>query len=336
MSVKPDIRILVSRTDAIGDVMLTLPLCGLLKEHLPKCKIIFLGRSYTAPVLRRCSDIDIVMNYDEWTDNSKAIAELKSLHVDAVIHVFPNKRVAQLACNAGIPLRIGTSRRWYHWFYCNKRVFVKRKNSPFHEAQLNIKLLQALGISNIPPIEELHHRIHFSTQAKIPAPLQGLIRADKKIILLHPKSAGSAREWPPESYSALINLLDVNRYQIIICGTQKEKELIKDWLATLPHHVVDAMGKMNLDEYIELIASAHALIAASTGPLHIAAACGIKAIGIYPPIKPMHPARWQPIGKQAVYLSSGNTSCMRCKDNPRACLCMNEVKAMQVLQKINM
>jgi hypothetical protein len=35
---------LVSRTDAIGDVVLTLPLCGWIKEACPGARVIFLGR----------------------------------------------------------------------------------------------------------------------------------------------------------------------------------------------------------------------------------------------------------------------------------------------------
>ena len=45
--------IIVSRTDSIGDVMLTLPMMGMLRGHYPKARLVFLGRTYTEPVLRR-------------------------------------------------------------------------------------------------------------------------------------------------------------------------------------------------------------------------------------------------------------------------------------------
>ena len=35
-------KIIISRTDAIGDVILTLPICGILKMYYPDCKIVFL------------------------------------------------------------------------------------------------------------------------------------------------------------------------------------------------------------------------------------------------------------------------------------------------------
>lgn len=129
-------------------------------------------------------------------------------------------------------------------------------------------------------------------------------------------------------------MLSPERYQIIICGTSKEKELTQDKLRTLPAYIVAAMGKMTIDENIELIASAKALIAASIGPLHIAASCGIKFIGIYLPIKPMHPARWQPLGKKAAYLSSIKNNCDACRNNLHICTYMNDVIAQQVFQLI--
>ena len=42
--------ILVSRIDRIGDVVLTLPLCGLLKERLG-ARVVFLARRYTRDVV---------------------------------------------------------------------------------------------------------------------------------------------------------------------------------------------------------------------------------------------------------------------------------------------
>ena len=38
--------ILISRADSIGDVVLTLPMAGVLKQILPGVKIIFLGKNY--------------------------------------------------------------------------------------------------------------------------------------------------------------------------------------------------------------------------------------------------------------------------------------------------
>ena len=62
-------RILISRTDSIGDVVLTLPLCVWLKKQFPNVYIIFLGRTYTEPVISCLPEVD------EIVDLSKDIKE---------------------------------------------------------------------------------------------------------------------------------------------------------------------------------------------------------------------------------------------------------------------
>ena len=53
---------LVSRTDAIGDVVLTLPVCGQLKALFPGCRVVLIGRTYTAAVAAACPWIDDFLN----------------------------------------------------------------------------------------------------------------------------------------------------------------------------------------------------------------------------------------------------------------------------------
>ena len=57
-------KIIISRTDAIGDVILTLPMCGLIKKYYPNVKIIFLGRSYTQAIIEHCEHVDEFINAD--------------------------------------------------------------------------------------------------------------------------------------------------------------------------------------------------------------------------------------------------------------------------------
>jgi ADP-heptose:LPS heptosyltransferase len=319
-------RIIISRTDSIGDVILTLPVCGLIKKYFPDTKIIFLGRTYTKAIINCCEFVDEFMNADELLslDDTAATATLKAINADTLIHVFPNKRIAQLAKKAKIKNRIGTTNRLFHWGNVNKLVKLSRKNSTLHEAQLNCKLLCPLGINVVPNLPELANYLGFTRIPSVNNTAFQLIDPTKTNVILHPKSNASAREWSLENYSKLIQLLPSEKYKIFISGTNKEKEILSDWLKTLPPHVVDITGKFSLEEFIVFIGKTHFLVAASTGPLHIAAAIGIGAVGIYPPIKPMHPGRWRPIGKK-VKVACVEKSCNDCRKNPQQCLCMGQV-----------
>jgi hypothetical protein len=51
-------RIIISRTDNLGDVILTLPMAGILKSEIPGCYILFLGKKYTKPLVDACEHVD--------------------------------------------------------------------------------------------------------------------------------------------------------------------------------------------------------------------------------------------------------------------------------------
>lgn len=57
--------ILISRTDGIGDVVLTLPLAGVIKHCFADVRVLFLGRTYTQAVVGMCGDVDEFLNWDE-------------------------------------------------------------------------------------------------------------------------------------------------------------------------------------------------------------------------------------------------------------------------------
>jgi len=327
-------RLLICRTDSIGDVILTLPLCGLIKSINPQIEIYFLGKQYTRAVVEACKSVDEFIDVDELFQKSAAqqLETVKQLKLDAVIHVFPRKRIAKLMYQSGVPFRVGVSGRMYNLLYCNKIVRMSRKRSEKHEAILNLDLLRGLGYQHQVENSQVPAYYRLEPQEELPERLKSLLSSNKFNLILHPKSKGSAREWGLENFGKLIALLPSDEFQIIITGTKAEAELMSDWLSGLPAHIINGCGSMNLKQFISFIATADGLIAASTGPLHIAAALGKVALGIYPPIKPMHPGRWAPLGKNAGYLVL-EKSCSDCRKTQN-CRCMAEIKPAAVYQKL--
>ncbi|GAB4132812.1 MAG: glycosyltransferase family 9 protein [Raineya sp.] len=321
-------KIILSRTDNLGDVVLTLPLAGFLKEQSSKNEIFFIGKKYTQALIENCQNIDKFLDKDQVIEKNI----LSSLQADAIVFVFPDKEVAQAAQKAGIPLRIGTSHRWWHWWYANKRINFSRKKSPLHEAQLNFKLLQGLGIDFEPNFGLI--RDWYGLQAPPLAQIyHSLLNQEKLNVILHPKSKGSAREWHLDSYFALAKTNP--HINFFITGTKEEGSLIHSQKSEIfaLDNVSNLCGKLSLSELIAFVGSCDGLVACSTGPLHIAAALGIQVLGIYPPIRPMHPGRWQPIGKQAEVLVLSK-NCQSCR-NGGACACINAISMTEVSERIN-
>ncbi len=324
-------RIIISRIDSIGDVVLTLPMCGVLKHSLPQYEIIFLGRAYTKAIVDCCQHVDSFWDWDQiktspMDDQLKCFSE-----VDVIVHVRPDREIASIAKRARIPLRIGTSHRSFHLFTCNKLIHFSRKKSDLHESQLNVKLLSPLGITRHYSTDEL---ADFYGLTKVPAlseELLQLIDKEKFNLILHPKSRGSAREWGLSNFSQLINILPSEHFKIFITGTKAEGELVKD-LFNSERAIINMTGKLSLEQLISFIDECNGLVAASTGPLHIAAALGKKVVGIFPPVRPMHPGRWRPIGKQASYVVK-ETLCDDCRKSEN-CHCIREITAEQVKAKL--
>lgn len=327
-------NILISRTDAIGDVILTLPLAGIIKEYFPNSKVFFLGKSYTKDIILLSRHIDEFINWSDLENLSikEKINKIKIYNIDTIVHIFPNKNVAQLAKQAGIIKRIGTAHRTFHWTTCNKLLNFSRKNSDLHEAQLNTKLLKPLGIKRNFKLEELIDYYGFTKVKDLDEKFKKLLSKDKFNLILHSKSKGSAREWGLDNFKKLIQFLPKDKYQIFLSGTEEEGLLFRERLLG-ESNVIDISGTMSLQQFVSFINSADGLIAASTGPLHIAAALGKRALGIYPPIKPMHPGRWKPLGKNADYLVK-EKACSDCRSGG-ACHCMLELTPEMVVAKIS-
>ena len=325
ISIPQNTSILISRTDGIGDVILTIPISSYLKKLYPNNKIVFLATTYTQPILKYIASIDEIIDYNSILNlpfhQQKEIFQSHNIHTAIV--VFPTYEVTKFLYQHKIPYRIATAHRWYNWIFCNRWVAFSRKNSPLHEAQLNFYLLKPLGISYIPSLSELPSMFSLKSIPPLRQSIKALLDDHKFKLILHPKSKGSAREWSIDNYIRLINNLDASQFQIIITGTSNEAPALERIFSECPH-VINMVGKTALDDLISLINECDALVAGSTGTLHIAAMLGKHAMGLFPPIKPMHAGRWAPIGKNAKVFAI-HKNCMDCKNNSHYCSCIQQI-----------
>jgi ADP-heptose:LPS heptosyltransferase len=322
-------RIIISRTDNLGDVVLCLPVAGVLRTLFPEATLIFLGKAYTRALINCCDKIDEFADWDELKESKDG---LSGLQADAIIHVFPRKEIAVAAKKAGIPLRIGSTGRFYHWGRCNRLVRLSRRRSSLHEAQLNLKLLVPLGARRLYQTFEIPDLYGFTKTPHLSHEQKELLQPDRFNLIIHPGSKGSAREWGVANFLRLSQLLPADRYRIFVSGNAAEGAALKEDLFDKNPALINLCGKYNLSELIAFIANADGIVAASTGPLHIAAAADRNAIGIFPPIRPMHPGRWAPLGSLAQTLVSAK-NCSKCRKSGQ-CTCMQEITPEMVCEKL--
>lgn len=292
-------RILLSRTDAIGDLILTLPVARSIKEAYPDYHITMLVSEYTEPLLEGEEYIDGVMtipgrelgNYVEVKEVSHL---LRAGDFDAVVFFYPRFSLALAAQMARISRRIGTGYRSYS-LLLNERVKLHRKDSGKHELDLNYDLVESTfpGLPRHEPKIAVLETETLSAQALLAKHGMGL---GEPYVIVHPFSRGSAPNWKLENYVSLAQKLAASGVTVLITGSQQECQRLGSFSAGSQHHIVNLAGGTDLCELKGLIKAAAMVVTSSTGPIHIATAVGTFAVGIYPPVAALSPVRWGPRG----------------------------------------
>lgn len=306
----------------------------MLRERLG-ARIIFLGRCYTRPILECCDVVDEILDWEVAAgDRQQARRAISDAGADVILHAYPRREIAHASRAAGVPLRIGTSHRWYHWYACNALEHFGRKRSTLHEAQLNVRLARRLLGRAIPALEELGRRPLLRASAPLPAEVERRLQRDRRTIVIHPRSKGSGREWPLELWRELIDGVESAGIRVLVTGSAEEGASMRDWLGALPVHATDLTGQLTLTQLVSLLAFSSGVVAAGTGPLHVAAALGVPTLGLFPATPPIHPGRWAPVGPRAEHLVAPAV-CESCRTNGSACRCMDGIAVASVRERVS-
>lgn len=328
-------NVLVVRTDRIGDVVLTLPMVSVLRASFPDSKISMLLRSYTRELVEGFDGLDHVLTYDESGEQKGFLAildELRGRRFELVVVSHPTFRIALLMLLAGIPVRVGTGYRWYSFLF-NRRVFEHRRTAERHEAEYNISLLQTIGCGILEvPQAALAVTAEVKETALGEMKRMGISPADR-LIVLHPGSGGSAREWSPENFGALAKALVKEGFRIVVTGSPSEQALVDSVVKGSAGTAIPCAGRLSLTELAAFLGFARLFVSNSTGPLHIAAAVGTPVIAFYPPIRECSPRRWGPLTQKKIVFTADNTVCPRCHGGPcQGNDCMDQITVEDVLK----
>ena len=309
-------RILVVRTDRIGDVLLSTPVLSVLREQHADCRIAMLVSPYAADAVEGHPALDEVI-IDEQSGRHRGptgffrlVGDLRGRRFDAVLVLHPTARLA-LACRlAGIPVRIGTGYRAYGFLF-NRKVYEHRKDARKHEVEYNLAMARALfdGAGEAAP------QIHVSEAARRAVEerkRRWRVVPGDPLVLLHPGSGGSARNWPAECFAELAARLSRGGVRVVVTGSADERDLVERVAGSLPESVIRVAGELDIRELAALLQTSTLCVTNSTGPLHVAAAVGTPAVALFCPIKPCSPTRWGPYGGDHDVLMPEVPPCPRC------------------------
>jgi heptosyltransferase-2 len=155
-------------------------------------------------------------------------------------------------------------------------------------------------------------------ELKVPAPELaawcqrfGLARAGapggRPVVAFAPGAVGASKRWP--YYADLGRRLAAEGNSVWVIGGPSEKELAAEIVRADPVNISDLTGP-DLRNAILALAAANAAVSNDSGLLHVAAALGTPAIGIFGPTSPWHWAPLNPIA--AVIETAGELPCRPC------------------------
>lgn len=316
-------HILISRTDKIGDVILTLPMIPEIKRLSPSSKISLFISNNLGNLLNGYEGVDNIFYYEDVVDN--LLNFFKSNDFDTIINVFPRKDIAVASFRAGIKTRVGTAYRFYSFLF-NERIKEHRKYAVKHESEYNLNLLSFLNkeIS----FEKIFHLSYTDSEYRdLKNKLSKHFNLDTKYIIIHPGSKGSAVDLPVNKLIELAEYVKTKYplVKIVVTGLDQESNVTSLFPLKLGGDIINLTGILDLREMMILIDKCKLFVSNSTGPIHIAGALNRKIIGFYPNSAPMNAVRWKPLSNQAVIISPETGDDMRTINNKLAAEAVDEL-----------
>lgn len=292
----------------MGDSIVLTPALKAAKESLPGVNITILlfhrrkyinndttGNPYiehtnysgTAEIFRDNPNVDTVLELDRRAMRSlkgfarlkaewNCIKYLKKQKYDAVISTFPQNRFVIWSFFAGIKKRIGEKGQQFGFLLTDKPA-IKRSDS----GVLNYfcDLLKPLGVTA--KSKETYYHIPDNEIINAKKILDELkINQNKKLLIIHPGASDKDRQLSPAMMSELVKMLKAKIDLQILCAYSEYDE---EYIISLQEIYKNKLSLIKTDTISGLagiLKTADAVLVHNSGPRHLAAAIGVKTIGL--------------------------------------------------------
>lgn len=294
-------RILVTRTDKLGDFMLAWPALARLRSAFPHAQIGIAVSTAIAEVAQACPYADWVVALPKADSSSQVATRLRAQAYTHCVVLFNEPRISFAAWRARIPYRLGPASKLAQVFF-NRRLVQRRSRSEKPEWQYNRDLIERFiadqgkatprGILPQPlwPVNEIARKATGKALADVYPALES-----RRLVIVHPGSGGSARNLSITQYAQLINTLAAQSEIFVLVTAGPGEEAIARELANQVLRCPTGVhvSKEGLVAFAHLIGNADLFISGSTGPLHIAGALNVRTAAFYPGKRSSTALRWQ-------------------------------------------
>ncbi|MCA9405139.1 MAG: lipopolysaccharide heptosyltransferase II [Candidatus Omnitrophica bacterium] len=295
-------KILVVRTDRVGDVVLTTPALSALRKAYPYAKIGLLVAPLTYDLVSKNKDLNKVLVDDREGQHKglfgflKLVKKIKKQNYDVAVIFHTKKRTNLLCFLAGIPRRIGYKNKKFGRLLTDP-IEDTRHHGKKHEVEYCLDVLKPLGVTSSEC--RLNVSVHEDAEEWLNQFLaQNHISADDKIIAIHPGASDPAKQWPEHCFAELIDRLYESRdVKIVLLGSANIRHVSREVKSLTRHPAIELTGLTSMAQLISLLKHSSILVSNDSGPVHIAAAVGTPVVSIFTRNLPgINPERWRPLG----------------------------------------
>ena len=292
-------KLMISRTDELGDVILTLPLARAVKERRPDIELAFLVRPYISHLVDRIEEIDRTFTLPP---NGSGRRIMKEYCPDAIIFAHPDVRLAIDAMLAKIDVRVGPGYRWFSGLF-TRWVYDRRSRGGSHEAEFELDMLGPLfngpfdlEMPKLPPMVEAAEEAGAHLRR---AGVEG------KYVIIHPIGRPDLPGYPTSLWAEVARgLLDADEsLSIVVTAGQGERDVALSLMELTERPgriaVIDTLSPNGVSE---LLRTAQCFVASASSGAHLAALVRTPVVALYPGAPPNWPQRRRPIGPQVTTL----------------------------------
>ena len=269
-------RFLLCRTDALGDVVISLPVGERILSRRPDAELHGLVRPYAAPLLQGLGGVHL---REPDTDLE---ALMRRLAPDAVLNLgHRDAAVITAAKRAGVPVRVARSRGRQIW-EATHVLWKGRNGTGRHEAQNVLDFLRPWGWDGgwpAPPRLQL-------TPGELAQGAADLAHLPRPLLGVATRSSGSSAFPSDLWWERALAVLRDNGWNPIVLSPPEASPLPATDLRGL-------MGRLK---------ACDAFLGPSTGPTQLAAALDVPLLALMGLSSNRGPARWAPLGRRVQVL----------------------------------
>ena len=295
-------RLLLARPDHLGDVLLTLPAAGLLRQVLPTARITYLVGEAGKDAASHCPYVDAVLvapfpppdapfDGEEWACIVGSERRRLEGRFDIALVFRPDDPWSgTLVAAAGIPARLGYDRPETRPFLTHALTLSPRRHARLMAVDLAIDALEHLGFSapRLPQISVADCvRPTEAEQIEAVARLREADIDDRPIVL-HPGSGWPLKNWPSQHWGTVAAALASRHHTApLVVGGPAESALAAAVVEASGRRAVTLNRPLSLGGLAALHRMARLVIATDSGALHLAAMMDTPVVGLYGPADPL-------------------------------------------------